>query len=62
MEQNLKLLLAIREAGLRQRDFARRIKRGDAFISQVINGRMNLKETEKVQWAEVLGKKTDEVF
>ncbi len=62
MEPNLKLLMAIREKGMRQVDFAKEV--GDHFttISRVVNGREILDDRKKAKYAKALGKSVPELF
>lgn len=62
MEQNLKLLTAIRERGMRQVDFAKAVGDHFTFVSRVINGWINLDEGRKVKYATTLGKSVQELF
>ncbi|NQV01843.1 MAG: helix-turn-helix transcriptional regulator [Bacteroidia bacterium] len=62
MEQNLKLLTAIRERGMRQVDFAKAVGDHFTFVSRVINGWINLDEGRKAKYAMTLGKPVQELF
>lgn len=62
MKENLDLLVAIREKGLRQRDFARLVGSSDAIVSGVIRGRLNLNEADKARYAKALGRKATDIF
>ena len=62
MEQNLKLLIAIRERGMRQVDFARAVGDHFTFVSRVINGWINLDAQRKAKYAKTLGKSVWEIF
>ena len=62
MKPNLKLLVAIRERGMRQIDFARRVGDHRTFVSRVVNGWINLDESRKSKYAKVLGKTKEELF
>lgn len=62
MEQNLKLLIAIRERGMRQIDFARAVGDHFTFVSRVINGWTNLDDRRKGKYARALGKSVQELF
>jgi hypothetical protein len=44
IKQNLKLLMAIREAGMRQVDFARAVEEHFTQVSRVVNGHENLRK------------------
>ena len=62
MEQNLKLLTAIRERGMRQVDFARVVGDHFTFVSRVVNGWVNLDDRRKSKYAKTLGKNVQELF
>jgi plasmid maintenance system antidote protein VapI len=62
LKQNLNLLIAIREQGLRQKDFAKILNVHPTTISSVINGRLNLPDAEKIRYAKTLGKKVEDIF
>lgn len=62
MQQNLKLLVAIREKDLRQQEFAKIVGDHFTYISGVINGRINLDERRKLKYAKALGKKVEDLF
>ena len=62
MEQNLKLLTAIRERGMRQVDFAKAVGDHSTFVSRVVNGWINLDESRKTKYAKILGKPVTEIF
>jgi len=62
MEQNLKLLTAIRERGMRQVDFAKAVGDHHTYISRVVNGWINLDSARKERYAKVLGKPVKELF
>ena len=62
MKQNIKLLTAIREAGMRQVDFAKAVGDHHTFVSQVINGWRNLDEVRKAKYARTLNKKVEDLF
>ena len=49
MKQRVKLLLAIRENELRQRDFARIVGAHESVVSEVISGRRNIDISQQVQ-------------
>lgn len=59
---NLNLLVAIREKGLRQRDFCKLVGDDDAIVSRAINGSFNLDESRKIKYAKALGKRPEELF
>ena len=62
IKPNVKLLMAIRENGMRQNDFA--LKVGDHFtrVSRVVNGRENLDDRDQAKYAEVLNRRVEEIF
>ena len=62
MEQNLKLLTAIRGCGMRQKDFAERVGDHFTFVSRVVNGWINLDDRRKAKYAKTLGKSVQELF
>jgi hypothetical protein len=62
MEQNLKLLTAIRERGMRQVDFAKVVGDHFTFVSRVVNGWINLDDRRKSKYAKTLGKDVEEIF
>ena len=62
MEQNLKLLIAIRERGMRQADFAKVVGDHFTFVSRVVNGWINLDDRRKAKYAMILGKTVQELF
>ena len=62
MEQNLKLLTAIRERGMRQVDFAKAVGDHFTFVSRVVNGWVNLDDRRKAKYAKTLGKSVPEIF
>ena len=57
-----KLKEAIANAGLSQRQFARRIGVNESIVSRVITGRWSVKPIEKIVWAAHLGREPQEVF
>jgi hypothetical protein len=62
MKQRLRLLVAIREAGFRQIDFAKAVGDHETVVSRVVNGWLNLPEERKKKYAEVLCKSVEELF
>ena len=62
MKPNLKLLIAIRERGMRQKDFAKAVGEHHTFISRVINGWVNLDEARKARFAKALKMKKGKLF
>ena len=59
---SFELLKAIRESGLRQRDFARVVGDHESLISRVVNGVWNLDEIRKTRYAKALGKRVEDLF
>ena len=62
MQQNLKLLTAIRERGMRQVDVAKAVGDHFTFVSRVVNGWTNLDDRRKTKYAMTLGKSVQELF
>jgi len=62
MQENLKLLNAIRSKGLKQKDFASLVGDKDSMVSGVIRGRLNLNDERKIKYAKVLNCKIEELF
>lgn len=62
MKANLKLLMAIREKGMRQNDFAEAVGDHHTFVSRVVNGWINLDDDRKSRYAAVLDKKIEDLF
>ena len=59
---NFELFKAIRDKGLRQRDFARLVGDHESVVSRIINGVWNADELRKIRYAKVLGRKPSEIF
>jgi hypothetical protein len=62
VEPNIKLLSAMRENGLRQRGFAKRVGDHESFVSRVVNGWVNLDKDRKKKYAKILKKKVEDIF
>jgi len=62
MKEKIKLLVAIREHGFRQRDFAKVVGTQESIVSEVISGKRNIDSVKQKKWARALGKKPDELF
>ena len=62
MRINWRLLKAIREKGLRQRDFARIVGEHESVVSRVISGQWNPCEKRKAVYARALGMKPADLF
>ncbi len=62
MKPNLKLLIAIRERGMRQVDFAKAVGDHFTFVSRVVNGWVNLDPAREAKYARTLGKKKEDLF
>ena len=60
--KNFELLIAIRRAGLTQRELSRRVGLHESIISKVINGRHNLNSLERMRITETLRVKEGEIF
>lgn len=59
---NIRLVVALKERGLKQRDFARLVGDHETMISRVVNGTWNLDEERKIRYARVLKKKPEDLF
>jgi len=59
---NFKFLQAIREKGLRQRDFAKIVGDHESVISRIVNGVWNPSEAQKIRYAKALKCKVGEIF
>ncbi len=62
MTENLKLLMAIREKGLTQKQFAKLVGDPETSISRVVRGYFNLDDQRKRRYAEALGKRVADIF
>jgi len=62
MKQNLRLLSAIRNRGMRQKEFAALVGVHYSEISRVINGWVNLSEDQKASYAKALDCKKEDLF
>ncbi len=62
MKANIRLFIAIRAKGLRQRDFARLVEEHESVISRVVNGWWNLDEGRKAKYARALGCDVGDIF
>lgn len=62
MSTNWALLMAMRDSGLRQRDFARVARDHESLISRVVNGAWNLDEILQTRYAKALGKRIENFF
>jgi hypothetical protein len=62
VKPNLKLLIAIRERGMSQKDFASVVNDHPTFVSRVVNGWVNLDDSRKLKYAMALGKKVENIF
>jgi transcriptional regulator with XRE-family HTH domain len=56
------LVVALKERGLKQRDFARLVGDHETVVSRVINGIWNLDEERKIRYAKILKKKPEDLF
>ncbi len=61
-QQNLKLLMAIRECGMRQSEFAKAVGDHFTFVSRVVNGWINLDDRRQQKYARVLKKQVKDIF
>jgi len=59
---NFKLLKAIREKGLTQRDFALLVDDHESVVSRIITGVWVPDEIRKLKYARILGRKPKELF
>jgi predicted transcriptional regulator len=59
---NEKLYKGIREAGLKQKNFAAKVGVDPSIVSRVISGIWNLTPAEQTCWARALRKRTKDLF
>jgi|APSaa5957512622_1039677.scaffolds.fasta_scaffold61531_3 transcriptional regulator with XRE-family HTH domain len=59
---NYALFRAIRENGLRQRDFAQLVGDHESIVSRIVNGVWNPDEIRKIRYAKALGHKPEDLF
>jgi transcriptional regulator with XRE-family HTH domain len=62
MKANFDLLRAIRERGLRQREFARLVGDHESVVSRIVNGIWVPDEARKIKYATAVGKKVEDLF
>ena len=62
LKQNLKLLVAIRENGLRQKAFAELVGDPPAYVSRICNGWMVVDDDRKKKYAKALNRRIEEIF
>jgi len=62
MKYNIPLLVAIREKGWTQKDFAKIVGDHPTFVSRVVNGWVNLSDDHQAKYASVLDCKAEELF
>ena len=62
MNVNFELLRAIRERGLRQKDFAKMVGDHPSVVSRIVNGVWNADEPRKVRYAKALDRNPEELF
>ena len=62
MSVNQKLWAAIREKGLKQKDFARLVGDDPSIVSRIITGQYNVDELRMLRYARALGLKPEELF
>lgn len=56
------LLKAIREKGLKQRDFAKIVGEHESVVSRIITGSWEIDPLRKFKWSRALGKKPEDLF
>jgi transcriptional regulator with XRE-family HTH domain len=59
---NFELFKAIREKGLRQKDFAQLVGENPAKVSMIVNKKWVPDEMTKIKWARALKKEAEELF
>jgi transcriptional regulator with XRE-family HTH domain len=59
---NFKLLQAIRENGLTQREFAAIVGDHESVVSRIVNGTWNLDQAGKIRYAKALKRKPGDLF
>lgn len=59
---NFELFRAIRESGLRQRDFARIEGDHETVVSRIFNGIYVIDEVRKARYVRALGRKPEDLF
>jgi transcriptional regulator with XRE-family HTH domain len=59
---NYKLLIAIKEKGLTQREFAKLVGDHESIVSRIVNGQWNADEMRKIKYAKILGLKQTQIF
>ena len=62
MKPQIKLLLTLKELGIRQREFARLAGENQGQLSMMINGKMFIDEHRKIKFARLLGKTVEDLF
>lgn len=62
MKQNLKLLVAIRERGLKQCEFAKKVGEDPSIVSRIIRGVWNPNDQQKTRYARTLRKSIRDIF
>jgi len=59
---NFKLLKAIREQGLRQKDLAKLVGDHESVVSRIVTGVWNPDDRRKIIYSKALGCKPEELF
>lgn len=59
---NFKLLRAIKEEKLTQRDFAKLVGDHESMVSRIINGVWNVDAMRRIRYSKVLGRKPEDLF
>jgi len=59
---NLSLKMAILEKYGKQYRFADEVGVDEVTLSRIVNGRRELNTEERLRWAEILGRKPEELF
>ena len=59
---NFKLLKAIREQGLRQKDLAKLVGDHESVVSRIVTGVWNPDDLRKFRYAKAFGRKPEDLF
>lgn len=62
MKPRPKLWAAIRERGLKQKDFAKLVGDHPSIVSRIVTGQWRIDEERKLRYARVLKRRAGEVF
>ena len=57
-----KLLKALKEEGLKQKEYAKLVGDHPSIVSRIVNGIWNPDERRKIKYAKALGRKPEEIF